>query len=121
MKQPVKSVLLKYYHAISALALHPLFVSHMCDMPFGRKALYVSVRFVLHEALGLFLTCCLEFSLSTMLSFKRAEPPHISKHSIIIIIYYTTPISEKQMFLDSKVYSGPTMFHYCLIQYVNKK
>ena len=44
----------------------------MSDMPIGRKALYVSVRFVLHVALGLFLTCSLEFSLSTMLSFKCA-------------------------------------------------
>ena len=70
MKQPVKSVLLKYYYAISALALHPLFISHMRDMPIGRKTLYVSVRFVLHEALRLFLTLSLEFSLSTMLSFK---------------------------------------------------
>ena len=60
MKQPVKNVSLKYYYAISSLALHPLFISHMRDMPFGRKALQVSVRFVLHEALGLFLTCSLE-------------------------------------------------------------
>ena len=60
MKQPVKSVLLKCYYAISALALHPLFVSHMRDVPFGRKVLHVSVSFVLHEALGLFLTCSLE-------------------------------------------------------------
>ena len=73
MKQPVKSDLLKYYYAIAALALHPLFVSHnMRDMPIGRKTLNVSVRFVLHEALGPFLTNSLEFSFSTMLSFKCA-------------------------------------------------
>ena len=30
MKQPVKSVLLKYYYAILALALHPLFLSPVC-------------------------------------------------------------------------------------------
>ena len=72
MKQLVKSVLLKYYYAISALALHPLFISHMRDMPIGSKTFHVSVRLVLHEALGLFLTCSLESSLSTMLSFKCA-------------------------------------------------
>ena len=64
MKQPIKGILLKYY-AISGLVLHQLFVLHMRDMPIGRKTLHVSVRFVLHEALGLFLTCSLEFSLST--------------------------------------------------------
>ena len=40
--------------------LHPLFISHMRDMPFGRKSFHVSVRVALHEALGLFLTCSLE-------------------------------------------------------------
>ena len=64
--------LAKYYYAISALALHPLFVSHMSDMLIWRKTLHALVRFVLNEALGLFLTCSLEFSLSTMLSFKCA-------------------------------------------------
>ena len=70
MKQYVKSALLKYYYAISALVLHPLFILHMHDMPIGRKTLHVSVKFILHEVLELFLTCSLEFSLSTMLSFK---------------------------------------------------
>ena len=37
MKQPVKSVLLKYYYAISALALHLLFLSFLRDMPIGCK------------------------------------------------------------------------------------
>ena len=71
MKQRVKSVLLKYYYAILVLVLRPLFLSHMRDMPIGRQTLHVSVRFVLHKALGLFLTCSLE-SLSTMLGFKCA-------------------------------------------------
>ena len=43
MKQPVKSVFLKYYCAILALALHTLFLSHMRDMPIRRKTLHVSV------------------------------------------------------------------------------
>ena len=35
---------------------------------------------------------------------RGAEPPHISKHSIIILLlYYTIPISEKWVFLDSKL------------------
>ena len=50
----------------------------MHDMPFGCKAHHVSVRFVLHEALGLFLTCSLEFSLSTMhAQFKVSSVPSI--------------------------------------------
>ena len=62
MKQPVKSVLLKYYYAISALALHLLSLSHMCaicqlDV---KHFMFQLIRFVLHEALGLFLTCSLE-------------------------------------------------------------
>ena len=60
----------KLLFSISALALRPLLVTHMRDMPIGRKTLHVSGRFVFHEALGLFLTCSLEFSLSTMLSFE---------------------------------------------------
>ena len=34
--------------------------SRMRDMPIGHNTLHVSVRFVLHKVLGLFLTCSLE-------------------------------------------------------------
>ena len=91
MKQPVKStsVLLKYYYyVISTLALHPLFVSHMRDMPFGRKALHVSVRFVLHEALGLFLTCNLE---SVCLLRSVSSVPSITTRANFVVSRYRCP------------------------------
>ena len=72
MKQPVKSVLLKK-------KINALYNIRSCALPIsrnayaiGRRTLRVPVRFVLHEALGLFLTRSLEFTLSTMFSFKCA-------------------------------------------------
>ena len=71
MKQPVKSVLLKYYYELSTLALHPLFISYVHDMLIGLKHFMFQLH-LFSEALGHFLICSLEFSLSTMLSFKCA-------------------------------------------------
>ena len=58
-------------YAISAVVLHPLFyrICTICQLGI-KHFVFNSVRFVVHEALALFLTRSYEFSLSTMLSFK---------------------------------------------------
>ena len=94
MKQPVKSVSPKYYYVISALDLHLLFLSRMHDMPIGRKTLHVSVRFVLHEALGLFLTCSLEY-ISLLCSVSSVP-------SIFLVINNSSKIRHVTVQMSSK-------------------
>ena len=75
------------------LRLQVLLVSHMHEniMPIGRRTLGVPVRFVLHEALGLFFSLAVLNSLSTMLSFKFTVDFSSYNSSKFVVSQYSCP------------------------------